>query len=140
MKIYIQSFAETQQEIHRYLVSRADVVIEHLIKIFLYPERQEVSHWKQEVAATLNRVYKLKSDNKYPSKDWILENSWNVLDDIIRDSIVPIEEDYGHSSNDNFYNIYNKIYSYFDWLSGELSKTDRVSNTRIYDKIDELKS
>lgn len=137
MKIYVQSFAETQQEIHRYLVSRADVVIEHLIKIFLYTERQEVSHWKQEVAAALNRIYKLKNNNRYPSKNWIMTNSWNVLEDTIQDSVPSIVEDYGDTTY-SFNSIYDKLHEYFDWLSSELSIRGRVSNTRIYNKINEL--
>lgn len=139
MKFDIRSFAEAQKEIHRYLVSRSDVVIEHLIKIFLYTERQEVSHWKQEVAAALNRIYKFKNIDRYPSKGWIMTNSWNVLEYTVYDYIYPIIEDYGElTSNLTVTSIYDKIHKYFDWLSTELSIRGRVSNTRIYNKIDEL--
>ena len=138
MEIYIESFAERQKEIHRYLVSRSDIVIEYLIRIFLYPNRQELSSWKQEVAAALNRIYKLKDTHTYPTKFWILLHSWNVIEDTIKDSIPVIIEDYGESEHTEFNIIYNKIYTYFEWLAEELSKNGRVSNTKIYIKIEKL--
>lgn len=138
MDIYIENFADRQRDIHRYLVSRSDIVIEYLMKIFLYPESEKLSHWKLEVAVALNRIYKLKDTNKYPTKIWILLNSWNVIEDTIRDSIPVIMEDYGESEHADLNIIYDKIHSYFKWISEELSKTGRVSNTRIYSKIEEL--
>ena len=141
MKLYVRSFAETKKDMHRYLADRADVIIEHLIKIFLYPDVQECNHWKQEVAAVLKKVPKLKNSNEFPSAAFIVDNSWMVWEDQFDRSVevtkLEMKEQPENIDNDTLYDAVNE---YFHWLSKEISKYGSVVSNNIYNEIDFLQN
>lgn len=93
MKRYIRSFAVTKREIQADLRASAKIVIEHLIKIFLYPNAQENNHWKREVSGALKKVPKLKGSNKLQSPSFILQSSWVVWEDQFDRFVEVIKED-----------------------------------------------
>lgn len=133
---YIRSFAVTKREIQADLRAAARVIIEHLIKIFLYPDAQENSHWKREVAAALNDVPKMKNSNKLPKAKFILDSSWMAWEDIFDRKVEVVKEDIVEDPIDVDINIlYSAVDEYFDWLSTELSQFGSVSYTSIYHEI-----
>lgn len=141
MKIYIRSFALNKREIRSDLRAAADVVIEHLIKIFLYPRLQEQNHWKQEIAAALKKVPRLKSSNKFPDASFIVDSSWMVWEDQFDRFVEVIKEEMKEmpeSINNNI--LYDAIDEYFQWLSKELSKYGSVMSNNIYNEIDYLQN
>ena len=141
MKLYVRSFAENKKDLHSYLSNRADVVIEHLIKIFLYPNAQEYNHWKQEVAAVLKKVPKLKNSNKLPSASFIVDSSWMVWEDQFDRFVEVVKEEMKElSENINNDTLYDAIDEYFEWLSKELSKYGSVVSDNIYHEIDYLQN
>ena len=137
MKLYIRAFADSQAEIYRDIRSKSSIVIEHLIKVFMYPDSDDLNHWKQEIYAAMSRVPKLKRTKKYPESKNILKYSWNIWKDSIDDMIQVIENDYG-SSNIDSNTIYNKIYKYLNWLADELTNFGYVTSKQIYVEIDSL--
>lgn len=92
MKRYIRSFAVTKREVQADLRAAAKVIIEHLIKIFLYPDAQEKGHWKREVAAALNDVPKMKGSNKLLKAKFILDSSWMAWEDIFDAKVAVVKK------------------------------------------------
>lgn len=142
MRIYLTSSAEHRSKILSRVSTMSAEVVEHLIKIFIYPDKIEVEHWEQEVFAFLHQIPKIKS-GKYPSKDSLMKNSWWVHEDSIFDVCKAVISEYGYeidfstvSEACNF--CYNKIYLYFDWLTDCLSVRGRVNRNEVCNKIDEL--
>lgn len=46
----ISRFADSRNQIKTELRSVTKIVMNHLIKVFLYPNVQEQNHWKREIA------------------------------------------------------------------------------------------
>lgn len=139
MKLYIRSFAATNKAAQDYLIAKTPIVIDHLIKVFIYPDVQEQNHWKREIANTLNTVPVLKSSKRKPKSNFIFENTYEVWKEtvlerterIIYDMVeMPIEFDQN--------NLTSAIEEYFKWLSENLS-FGTLNFNRIYEEIDNLK-
>lgn len=137
MKLYIRAFADSQAEIYRDIKSKSSVVIEHLIKLFLYPNSNNLNHWKTEIFAAMSRVPKLKRTKKYTESKNILKYSWNIWNDSIADMIDVIQNDYGLSNTPPDI-IYNNVHIYLAWISDKLSRFGYVTSNQIYSKIDDL--
>ena len=138
MRLYIRAFADSQAEVYRDIRGKSSVVIEHLIKIFLYPNSINSNHWKIEVAGALSRVPKLKRIKRYPEAKNIMKYSWKIWEDSICDMISEIVKEYGQPEHADFKSIYDKIHEYLAWISEELSKYGYVSNNKIYNEIQSL--
>lgn len=141
MKRYIRSFAVTKREVQADLRAAARVVIEHLIKIFLYPHAQETGHWKREVAAALNDVPKMKGSNKLPKAKFILDSSWMAWEDVFDRKVEVVKEDMiEHPIDADVDVLYGAIDDYFNWISNELSQFGSISFTSIYREINYLQN
>ena len=141
MKRYIRSFAVTKREVQADLRAAARVIIEHLIKIFLYPDAQENNHWKREVAAALNAVPKMKNSNKLPKAKFILDSSWMAWEDIFYRKVEVVKEDMIEDPiNVDVDILYGAIDEYFNWISNELSRFGLISYTSIYHEIEYLQN
>lgn len=57
MYLYVRAFADKKSQIKSDLRGATKVVMNHLIKVWLYPEVREQNHWKKEIAQTLNDFY-----------------------------------------------------------------------------------
>ena len=136
MKRYIRSFAVTKREIQADLRASAKIVIEHLIKIFLYPDAQENNHWKREVAAALSDVPKMKGSSKLPKSKFILDSSWMAWEDLFDRKVKVVKEDMVEEAKpittDKLYIAFDH---YFKWISCELSQYGSVSYSSIYREI-----
>ena len=116
-------------------------MIEHLIKIFLYPDAQENNHWRREVAAALNDVPKMKNSNKLPKAKFILDSSWMAWEDVFDRKVEVVKEDMVEDPIDISTDVlYAAVNEYFNWLSVELSTYSVVSNSDIYNEIDYLQN
>ena len=58
MYYHISGFADSRNQIKTELRSVTKIVMNHLIKVFLYPNVQEQTHWKREIAQSLNDIAK----------------------------------------------------------------------------------
>lgn len=140
MYLYVRGFADSRGQIKSDLRGVTKVVMNHLIKIWIYPDVQEQNHWKQEVAQALNDVPKLKGKHKYPDYKFLIQNTWNVYEDNIEDRADVIIS----SMNENpvhfdFNDLYYALAEYFDWICIRLSEKGIVRYADIYNKIEELR-
>lgn len=138
MKKLIVAFADTSKDVFDRIKDKSPVAIEHLIKIFCYPESESVNHWKREVAGSLSRVPKLKRTKKFPKNSDILKASWDIWEDSIYETMLEIVDEYNRYTPAKYADIYRKIHKYFIWLASQLESSGYVSSTRISKKIDEL--
>lgn len=136
----ILCFTDTNQEIKRKIHDSSDHIMEHLIKIWIFPNHDTVDHWKREVVGFLNKVPKTKNSKKYPSKEFILKNSWNVYEDILDNIIISAIDEVEDATPIWFdeSDIYKGIFEYFDWLSDELSTKGIILRQDAYAKIEEI--
>lgn len=147
MKIYIRNtqdilgFATKKSDVAAMIEENTRELIQHLIKLWLFPDAKDCNHWKQEVYNFLCRVPRLKRSNKFPSKKFILDNTINVNRDNISTLLRIVITDYG-----DCYAQQQKLYStmelhidfYFEWLADELSRYGQVARNDVYAKLHEL--
>lgn len=65
MYYHISEFADSRNQIKTELRSMTKTVMNHLIKVFLYPKVQEQNHWKREIAQSLNDIAKQKGKTDF---------------------------------------------------------------------------
>jgi hypothetical protein len=79
MYYHISGFADSRNQIKTELRSVTKIVMNHLIKVFLYPNVQEQNHWKREIAQSLNDISKQKGKNRFPTAKFLLQNTWEFI-------------------------------------------------------------
>lgn len=130
------------------VLSHADVIVEHILKLILMPDNSARNHWEQEIASQLNRVKKLKSSGKYPTSDqlysWTYEKvSEDIMDlNWLSELVEVIESDYGTAVTNDIRTIRKELDSvckcYFSLLADKLSQKGMVSNAKVYEILDSL--
>lgn len=141
MYYHISGFADSRNQIKTELRSVTKIVMNHLIKVFLYPNVQEQNHWKREIAQSLNDIAKQKGKNRFPTAKFLLQNTWEIYKDTLSTRLPVIIESIEETPiNYDINNVYKAIHDYFNWLCDELSKTGIVRYNIIYSKIEELRS
>ena len=144
-------FASSKAASEAMLYAKTEIIVEHIIYLILDPTNINRNHWKQEIAGFLSSVSKLKTTKKFPSRDFIYDNTYGALQDCISDEAymgvwfkdICSEEniDFNYIEN-NYDTIIDKIDSvcmeYFNWISDKLSVSGRVDKHDIYTKLDEL--
>lgn len=79
MYYHISGFADSRNQIKTELRSVTKIVMNHLIKVFLYPNVQEQTHWKREIAQSLNDIAKQKGKNRFTTAKFLLQNTWEFI-------------------------------------------------------------
>lgn len=148
MKRYIIAHAKQKQALEWSIGAHTDVIIEHLIKIICLPKHSAKSHWMSEVANQLNRVQRLKSSGRYPSKEQLFSWTYETALDDIRDAsalstiISNIEFDYNVTITISAEELSKRLdhicAAYFDWLATKLSENGVAKNQDIYATLNEL--
>lgn len=67
-KQILLEMTDTKHDLNQKLKSKLDVLIEHLLLVILYPNYNEINHWKEEIKSITSKYPKLKHNNKYPTK------------------------------------------------------------------------
>jgi hypothetical protein len=147
MKIYIRNtqdifgFANRKSDVAAMIEENTREVIEHLIKLWLFPDAEDCNHWKQEVYNFLYRVPRLKGSNKFPSKKFILKNTIDVNRRSITSLLRIVLTDYGDSYaqvRQRYATMQTHIEYYFEWLAEELSKHGEVARNDVYSELSKL--
>lgn len=136
---YIRAMSFDKQTISSNLVSKASPLTDHLIKLYLFSDCEYVNHWRQEVWGFLNKVPKMRHNNKFPSYKFIFDHvsgycdmteeiMYQMLDKY--SMLTPVRLDV-----DELKSILN---SYFEWLSKELASRGVVDPSEVYSKLEEL--
>lgn len=140
MKLHVRAFAVTNRAAKDYLISKTPVVIDHLIKVFLYPDVQEQNHWKKEIASALNTVPAIKSSNRKPRPKLIYENTFEAWKETIEDRIWAIVDDIAEVPTAfDVSDVYNAIEEYFTWLANDLSYST-LKFSDIYAEIEFIRN
>lgn len=143
MKIYVKASAMKKKDLADDLQDVTIPIIQHLLKLYLFPNAEEKMHWRREVAKLLRGVPKLKAKHKRPSANFIFENTYlmfsyrikEFVDDVIADEYTLTPDNYKFQNIDWAVNI---IEEYFDWLSNQLSTYGVITLPTIYSKLEEL--
>ena len=147
MKIYIRNtqdifgFANRKSDIATMIEENTRELIQHLIKLWVFPDAKDCNHWKQEVYNFLYRVPRLKRSNKFPSKKFILNNTIVVNKDNISALLRIVITDYKNQyeqKKSEYSTMEEHILLYFDWLAEELSINGKVARNDVYAKLSEL--
>lgn len=147
MKIYIRNtqdifgFANRKSDIAAMIEENTRELIQHLIKLWIFPDAKDCNHWKQEVYNFLYRVPRLKRSNKFPSKKFILDNTIVVNKDNISALLRIVITDYKNQyeqKKSEYSTMEEHILLYFDWLAEELSINGKVARNDVYAKLSEL--
>lgn len=147
MKIYIRNtqdifgFANRKSDIAAMIEENTRELIQHLIKLWIFPDAKDCNHWKQEVYNFLYRVPRLKRSNKFPSKKFILNNTIVVNKDNISALLRIVITDYKNQyeqKKSEYSTMEEHILLYFDWLAEELSINGKVARNDVYAKLSEL--
>ena len=147
MKIYIRNtqdifgFANRKSDIAAMIEENTRELIQHLIKLWVFPDAKDCNHWKQEVYNFLYRVPRLKRSNKFPSKKFILNNTIVVNKDNIAALLRIVITDYKNQyeqKKSEYSTMEERILLYFDWLAEELSINGKVARNDVYAKLSEL--
>ena len=152
LKLFINEFAVSRQQLQDKLFNATYPIILHLIKLKLMPYNQSCNHWKQEIATFLNRIEYLKGGKKYPSSKQLFDWSYKTEQDSVqtiswmKGLVNDLEEEY--NCDFGFKNTFDieqfsiiidtLCTSYFTWLCVELSKNGYVSRSDIYNKLNNL--
>lgn len=142
--MYILGFANKTEDIKRKLNSNCDEIINHLLKIWLFPDACEQAHWKQEVYSFLHSVNKQKLTKGYPSKKFIFNATWGITGDTMTDKINVLryrEKYYPYTCIEvSDETVETAVKSYFIWISQILSEWGEASRSEVYDEIEELRN
>lgn len=120
------------------LESSTPQVIEHIIKICLYPENESVNHWSREVWAAIHVVQKQKRTKKFPSSKFIFEATWGTDGDMLDQFIQLVLAEYGDPKSVVKVNIEHICIEYFKWLSKNLSENGFVTNQDVDNQLNSL--
>lgn len=139
MYIYIRGMSEYQSKIYDKLTDAADKIVEHIVKLALFPNCiEEANHWKREIFSFLWKIDKLKGKNKYPSEKFIY-NALSVHTDNIEVYMDVISNDFKEApSSVSVKSMTDCVDSYMHWAAHTLSATGRLQSSEIYAKLDEL--
>lgn len=139
-RMIIYAMSRRLRNIGADLDSKGQRVIDHLIKLYLYPDSKYVNHWKQEVYNFIHSVDSIKGKHKTPSDTFIYDNIYGKYNiNYTNNSINAILDDYGDPDFDfDFDDIHQFISNYVKWLSVELNQKEVISRKSIYSELDSL--
>lgn len=127
MKRYIYASAKSRKDIGDELEDGVRELLFDMIKLRFYPQSQFVPKQRRAVAEKLNKVSMLKWSHKYPSVEFILDNTWREHNTQLDYYMHIIESDYGTPSGYiDSYTLYHDIEAYFIWLAIRLSAKGQI--------------
>ena len=135
---YIFSMSQSRKDVAAELEQITRPLVQHLIKLWLYPNSSSANHWKQEIYNLLHNVSRLRGTNKFPTSSFILKNTIDVNSSSIPIWVEIIQDDYDKVECSTP-ELVIAVKEYYAWLANKLSQQGEVSRTAIYNKLSELK-
>ena len=129
MYLYIKGMSQSRKNLIGDLEEKAVPLVEHLVKIIMFQETGNLKHWCDELGGFINRVPKLRSSNKFPSKDLIFHVIWDEQSkilDLVMDDVEYTNPKYTPAEYDESI-IRDFCEKYVDWLATILSADGRTS-------------
>ena len=149
-KYLLTEMAVSKQKLINDLIDLIPIVIQHLILIMLFPQNQEINHWKGEIKGNTFKYRKMKHNKKYPTYDDLngdyLQTVYEEVDDQLE---ADISEAYRKEDKHLDYYIALKnikldlmrtlIKSYFEFVCKNINpKNGIVDETLISNKLDDI--
>jgi hypothetical protein len=137
------------------LVSKREVVIDHLLKLYYYRNSDWDRVWKRSIFSAVHSVSSYKGSHKLPPRDWIYNCLWGGIEDLwfprFSKFLQGVADGFGYSegpcidvslmiNNPRPHETYGLIHAYIFWLSGKLSNDGIVSPAEVYGEIDRILS
>lgn len=137
MYIYIRAMSEAQSEVYRKITDKTPLIVEHFVKLCMYPDSRDCNHWKQEIYSFLNTVPKLRNTKKYPKSSLIMK-ALTIYNDSIEGFIRRVTKKYGtdNVSMLSGTDIENRLRLYQTWLADVLSSEGFAEDDEIYAMLD----
>lgn len=149
-KYILTEMAITKQKLIEDLIDLIPVIIQHLILIMLFPDNQEINHWKGEIKGNTFKYRKMKHNKKYPTYDDLktdyLQTVYEEVDDQLEADISEAyrKEDkyldyYVPIDDINLTLMRNLIKSYFEFVCKNINPNNgTVDENLIYNKLDNI--
>lgn len=140
MKIYIYAMSMDRGDLRAWIESHTRQTIVALAQLYLFPTGPRV-HWREEVWSKFSEIHRLKPKNKLPSAKLILDNSYQVYKNQLRnllDHAIDKEIKYTPISNIDESEFQLIVYDYFLWLANEFSQKDYLIKADVLRKLDQL--
>lgn len=138
MRIYIGRMTESQANIYHIVSSKADIILENIIRLMMYPTAPDCKDWKVQIYSALNRVPALSS-KKLPRSDLLFKalSSYNSVADSIMWQIEWLEKSLT-PVNLCPHEIIHIAEQYQHWLADELSANGIVIPDNVYSELDNI--
>lgn len=132
--------AERLRDVMKKAEEKAPELMEHFIKLMIFPNSKTCNHWKQEIAAFIHSAPRLKNSKKFPKHKDLMQVLYYVWEDStdtwISELCIDFPDEYVLPVS--YETVHKCMFEYFDWLCDKLSKNGLVAKQSIYDKLDEL--
>lgn len=139
MKRSIYAMSKSKADIGAELDDGIPQLMMYMIKLYLYPSSESIPYWRKEVAEKLNATHKMKWKNRFPSKQFIIDNTWYMYQEYIPNYIEGVIDDYGPSEiSVDIRDISYRIFHYLEQIAEILSKVGFISYEHIYRILEEL--
>ncbi len=92
MKLYIYALSQHRKYVEYSLIDKSDPMDEHIIRLLLYYDNSLVKPWIREIWSFIHKVERLKSNNRYPSYNFIY-NAISSHNDIVRAMINGVKDE-----------------------------------------------
>ena len=143
MKQIILGMSQKDSFIRDKLIADSEPMIEHLIKLMLYPNTEWCRGWRTEVRKFIPKVDKLKRTNKFPPEEFIMKafsTHFDVLDTYAKVIVDDMEFDGCQVVPENVSNaeMLEKVTAYCRWLSIKLSTEGFVSNKEVHEVLESI--
>lgn len=143
MKLYIRAQARSQSDVLAKLEENTKKCMEHLAKLWIFPNSNSIKHWKHEVWSYYDGVTRVKPRNRLVSAKKILDNTWNLHSHQVKSMVERAIENESNLIPDELRLqqldiLQDKMEDYFIWIANTLSKQDDIPPSMAYDKLNEL--
>lgn len=144
----INELARNRGYIEGKVSDMAEVIMHHLVEIYLWRDTIYKNHWCTELYGFLHSIQKYSHNHKFPKSseiyNWLWTDNGVKLNKIIEgiiDGVKDGDDDYKdlqEPKNVNNKDIEKFVIDYIVWLSTELSKGGIVSKNEIKSKVNDL--
>ncbi|WP_301003261.1 hypothetical protein [uncultured Duncaniella sp.] len=115
--------------------------VDHLAKVYLYPDHTARNHWKEEVLAHFSSVSTLKGTNRFPKLKDIYYNGCEGHLDTLSKTVRVFRKEYGEPTRKcKLQTLQMAVQDYFWWASKELNKSGRLIGSEAYQMMDSVES
>lgn len=122
--------------------------VEHITYLVLFPGSVYTDHWMHEIYSFYSRISKVKTNNKFPTKQQIYSWTYDKVQDVVNDRTYMIRMIQNCCYDEKYKNIYDVdsvipvldsiCTEYFDWISEQLSQYGIVVQEDAKYKLAEL--